>query len=55
MLVELMHNSTDAKERKNALLIPSKISVKVSFVPPGMGNMWKMVEDFLFLPFIHYF
>ena len=54
MLVGLMHNRTAAKERKkNALLLPSKMSVKVSFVTPGMGNMGKMEEDFLFLLFIH--
>ena len=53
MLVGLMHNSTAAKERKNTLLIPSKICVKVSFVTPGMGYMGKIVEDFLILPFIH--
>ena len=49
-----MHSSTAAKEiQKNALLIPSKMRVKVSLVTPGMGDMGKMVEDFLFLPFIH--
>ena len=53
MLVGLMHNSTAAKERKNALLKPSKMSVKVSLVTPCMRNMGKMVENFLFWPFIH--
>ena len=50
MLVELMHSSITAKERKNAKLIPSKMTVKLSFVTPGMEKMGKMVEDFIFLP-----
>ena len=49
-----MHNITTAKEPKNAQLIPSKKSVKVSFVTSGMVKIGKMVEDFLFLPFIHF-
>ena len=36
MLVGLMHNSTTTKEQKNAQVIPSKMSVKVSFVTPRM-------------------
>ena len=56
MLVGLIHNSTAAKEiKQNALLIPSKMSIKVGFDTLGMGNMGKMVENFLFLPFIHSF
>ena len=45
MLVELMHNSITSKE-KNAKLIPSKITVKVSFVTPEMEKMGKM--DFVY-------
>ena len=51
MLIGLLQNNTEAKE--NALLISSKMRVKVSFVTPGMGNLGKIVEDFLVLPFIH--
>ena len=50
MLVGLMHNSTTAKEQKNAQLILSEMSVKVSFVTPGMEKIEKKAEDFLFLP-----
>ena len=49
MLVGLMHNSTTEKEEKNA----KKMSVKVSFVTPGMEKIGRMVVFFLFLPFIH--
>ena len=41
------------RKRKNALIKPSKMSIKVSFVTPGIGYMGKMLEDFLSLPFIH--
>ena len=46
-----MHNSTTANELKNiAQLLPSKKSVKVSFVTSGIEKMRKKVGDFLFLP-----
>ena len=48
-MVGLMHNSTNAKEQKNAQLIASKISVKFIFVLSGIEKMGKMVED------IHFF
>ena len=54
MLVGLMHNSTTAKEQNNAQLIPSNMSVKVIFVAPRMEKLGKIVEDFLFLPIIHF-
>ena len=49
-----MQNSTTAKEQKNAQVMLSTMSVKVSLVISGMEKMGKMVEDFLFLPFIYY-
>ena len=40
MLVGLMHNSTSAKEQQKVTQgMPSKMSVKVSFVTPGMEKI----------------
>ena len=38
------------KNKKNAQLIPSKISIKVIFVTPGMNKIGNMVKDFCFYP-----
>ena len=42
-LVEILHNSTNAKEQKNltSQSIPSKNSVKVSFVTSGTQKNYK--------------
>ena len=42
-----MHNSTTEKEQKNGFVMPSKKSVKVSFVTLGMGKMGKKGRQFL--------
>ena len=52
MLVGVMHNSTTAKQPKSDQVMPSKMSVKGSFVTPIMKKMGKEVEDFLVLPTI---
>ena len=50
-LVELIQNSTNAKEQKKiGQDMLSKKSVTVSFVTSETHKMRKKVEDFLFLP-----
>ena len=48
--VGLIHKSATSKEQKKSKLMPSKQSVRVSFVTSGTEKFRKKVDDFLFLP-----